>query len=44
MKNGDAQRNVQKNIIDNLNWSDKNENIYNISSQKTAGIRNIKNK
>jgi len=35
MKSGDAQRNVQKNTTDNLNWRDQNPNIYNIYSKKT---------
>jgi len=30
MKSGDAQRNVQKNTKDNLNWIDQSQNIYNI--------------
>jgi len=30
MKSGDAQRNVQKNTTDNMNWRDTNGNIYNI--------------
>jgi len=27
MKSGDAQRNVQKNTTDNMNWRDQNQNI-----------------
>jgi len=32
MKSGDAQRNVQNNSKDNMNWRD--QNIYNIYSKK----------
>jgi len=28
MKSADAQRNVKKNTLDNLNWRDQNHNIY----------------
>jgi len=34
MKSGDAQRNVQKNTIDSMNWRDQNQNIYNIYSKE----------
>jgi len=33
MKSGNAQQNLQKNTIDNINWRDQNENIYNIHSK-----------
>jgi len=34
MKSVDAERNVQKNTIDSINWRDQNQNIYNIYSKK----------
>jgi len=34
IKIGDAQLNVQKNTIDNMNWRDPHKNIYNIYNKK----------